>query len=147
MLAPAPLLALLGLVLLAQAPGLRSQGEADVDPLTLPLERLRLPPGFSAELYTEEHVKSARHMALGLAQGNMTIVYVSSVETGSVSAGAAPAGRQQRAQHPMPGMPQPRRSSRASLPLLLHGALSSLSFSQNAAILTCKQRLYIFPVS
>lgn len=49
--------------------------------LDLPLDKITLPTGFHIELYTAEQVPGARHLALGLARDNTTIVYVSS--TGS----------------------------------------------------------------
>lgn len=49
----------------------------------LPLERLRLPPGFSIDLYVDSIVPDARFMALGRADEQATVVFVSST-TGSV---------------------------------------------------------------
>lgn len=54
--------------------------------LALPqLEQISLPPGFQIDLYAEQLVPGARHMALGLALDNTTIVYVSSNSLGAVS--------------------------------------------------------------
>lgn len=51
----------------------------------LALEQISLPPGFQIHLYAEQPVPGARHMALGLARDNTTIVYVSSNSDGAVS--------------------------------------------------------------
>lgn len=47
----------------------------------LPLQLLRLPPGFRAQIYVNATVSRARMMALGQNNGSSTVVYVSS--TGS----------------------------------------------------------------
>lgn len=50
----------------------------------LPLERLTLPPGFSIGLFVDSIVPNARFMTLGRADGQATVVFVSST-TGQVS--------------------------------------------------------------
>lgn len=58
----------------------------------LPLERVRLPPGFAIGLYADSVVPNARFMALGQANDQATVVFVSST-TGQVCGGAGGAGR------------------------------------------------------
>jgi hypothetical protein len=60
------------------------------DQFTENFKLLRLPPGFRISLYSQNKVPGARHLALGLARGNSTIVYVSSNTAGSVSAANEP---------------------------------------------------------
>lgn len=50
----------------------------------LPLGRVKLPPGFSISLYSP-YTHPARFMALGQADSNTTVVFVSSTEAGVVS--------------------------------------------------------------
>lgn len=49
----------------------------------LPLGRVKLPPGFSIRLFSP-YTFPARFMALGQADGNATVVFVSSTDAGVV---------------------------------------------------------------
>ncbi len=55
------------------------------DQLVANLTLLNLPDGFHITPYTDTKVPDARNLALGLAMGNRTIVYVSSTDAGTVS--------------------------------------------------------------
>lgn len=71
-------------------PGLQRAKKAELPnwrPADLRLDRLRLPPGFAAELYTDESLfLPARFLALGRANANATVVYASTSEEGVVFA-------------------------------------------------------------
>ena len=62
------------------------QGQEELpDQLVANLTLLNLPDGFHIAPYTDTKVPDARNLALGLAMGNRTIVYVSSTGAGTVS--------------------------------------------------------------
>lgn len=55
------------------------------DQLVANLTLLNLPDGFHITPYTDTKVPDARNLALGLAMGNRTIVYVSSTDAGTIT--------------------------------------------------------------
>lgn len=68
----------------AQLPSLEAPPLPLPPALRLPLEQIKLPTPFSISLYVDTVVPNARFMALGKADGNATVVFVSSID-GNVS--------------------------------------------------------------